>query len=554
MRRAVGVTMVVGLVAGLAACGGGAGPSTSEATGTTAVVTVPVSTTSAPATTTAADSTTTSLPPPPTTAAPSTTATAVPDMWDRLLAWGGEGLGDSYYPTLGSAGYDVQSYLIQMEFDPSTKEVSGMATIDAVAVADLDVFSLDFFGLETLGVRVNDTAADFQQVMEELVIDPIQDLGAGEQMTVVVAYQGMFASRPAMAISGYMVGGHWSVDGETFFVLNEPDGSAAWAPFNDHPLDKALVNVEITVPAGLTAVSGGRLVERRDDGESSFFSWSLEFPVAPYLIPLAIGPYESRAEPDSHGLEIITWYPEGLDTSLLEAFSRQSRHVSFMEELFGPYPFETLGGLVVNAGVGLALEHQTLPTYDISATAESIIVHEIAHQWFGNSVSVADWGDIWLNEGPATLAEWLWEEETRGVAAYDRIVAQNYGYFSGAMFAGEGVSAREAARAAARRHPPPGRPHPDDLFNYSVYGKGALALAALRDDLGDDDFFGLLRNWHDTHRYGNASTADFLSLVERTGGTEARSLVESWIYDPLPPAMPGRGLYPLEQETTGGDA
>lgn len=511
--------------------------STTTTSSTTTTTTPPTTTITTTTTTTTATSTTTTIPPEPT-------------LWERLQALGREGIGDALYPTLGASGYDVESYLIAFRFDPETGWLSGSSTIAAVATTDLDLFSLDFFGMETSSVIVNSVPADYEQVSEELIIAPSRTLGEGEPMTVSVSYEGVVASRPARAIQGLTSGGRWSTDEGTFFMMNEPDGSAALAPFNDHPLDKALVTVEVEVPEGWTAVSGGILEEVRQEKDTSVFRWSMQQPVAPYLIPLGIGKFASRPEPDPLGLEITTWYPEGLDLELIDPFTDQHRILGFLSELFGPYPFDTLGAMVVDAGLGLALEHQTLPTYDLSLVQEEVVVHELAHQWFGNSVSVSDWSDIWLNEGPATLSQWLWTEEILGVIDYDREVANHYRLFSGEFFlSGDTTEAIERATAmAARRFYPPGLPSADDLFNYSVYGRGALTLVALRDHLGDEPFFRMLRTWHDTHRYGNATTADLLSLVSETGGGPARDLVESWLYEPLPPAMPERDLYPLGHE------
>ena len=526
---------------------------TTSTTRSTATTTPPTTTTTT--TTVGTTTTTTTAPPTTTTTTPPTTTTTTtippePTLWERLQSLGLEGIGDTLYPTLGSSGYDVERYLIEFRFDPETGWLSGASTIAAVATVDLDLFSLDFFGMETEAVTVNGAPADYEQVSEELIVVPSQAIGEGEPMTVVVSYQGVVASRPARAIEGFTSGGRWSTDEEIFFMMNEPDGSAALAPFNDHPLDKALVTVEVEVPGGWTVVSGGTLEEVREEGQNTVFRWSMEHPVAPYLIPLGIGKFASRSEPDPLGLEITTWYPEDLDTELLDPFTDQHRMLGFLSELFGSYPFETLGAMVVDAGLPLALEHQTLPTYDLSTVREAVVVHELAHHWFGNSVSVADWSDIWLNEGPATLSEWLWTEEVLGVIDYDREVANNYRLFSGEFFlSGDTTDAIERATAmAVRQFYPPGRPLADDLLNYSVYGRGALTLVALRDHLGDSSFFGMLRTWHDTHRHRNATTADFLSLVEETGGTLARELVETWLYDPLPPPMPERDLYPLGHE------
>ena len=560
MKRLITAAALSGCLVAVASCGDGAAvappdtaPGETRVDGETPPIktsTTPTATTTPPATTaptTTVGPTTTTSPLTTTTTATTTTVPPEPTLWERLQSLGREGIGDTLYPTLGASGYDVESYLIEFSFDPETGRLSGSSTIAAVATENLDLFSLDFFGMETEAVTVNGAPADYEQVFEELIIVPSQALGDGEPMMVVVTYQGVVASRPARAIQGFTSGGRWSTDRETFFMMNEPDGSAALAPFNDHPLDKALVTLEVQVPVGWTVVSGGTLEEVREDEETAVYRWSMEHPVAPYLIPLGIGQFASRSEPDPLGLGITTWYPEGLDPELLDPFTHQHDMVRFLSGLFGPYPFETLGAMVVDAGPGFALEHQTLPTYGRSLVLETVLVHELAHQWFGNSVSVADWGDIWLNEGPATLAEWLWTEEILGTVDYDREVANNYRLFSGEFFlTGETTEAIERATdRAVRQFYPPGLPHAGDLFNYSVYGRGALTLAALRDHLGDSSFFPMLRTWLDTHRYGNATTAEFLSLVEETGGAPARELVESWLYDPLPPPMPGRDLYPL---------
>ena len=549
MSTAIWIVALLLVLGGAAACGSGDPSSSTSSSATEADMAQPPDTTALSSVTSTMAATT--LAPTITTIVAPNSASAPgepPSLWERLRESGGEGIGDSLYPRLGGSGYDVERYRIEMLYDPTSRQISGTSAISAMATGDLDLFSLDFFGLEARGVSINGLEADYQQVAEELIIDPPQMFQDGDPLNVVIVYEGVVTARPAQAIQGFTAGGHWAADGETFFALNEPDGSAAWAPFNDHPLDKALVTLEVGVPVGWTAVSGGRLEDYREEGQTAVYTWSMEHPVAPYLIPLAIGRFSSRSEPDWLGLEITTWYPQGMDTALLEPMSRHDEYLQFLSKVFGPYPFESIGALVVEAGVGLALEHQTLPTYDLSAVWDGVVIHELAHQWFGDSVSVADWSDIWLNEGPATLAEWLWTEETSGVAAYDQLVADNYRLFSGERFANDSVSAEQAAAAAIGRFYPPGVPLADDLFNYSVYARGALALVALRDEMGDDQFFGMLRSWLDTHRYANASTADFLSLTEETGGPAVRQLVKSWIYDPLLPPMPDRGLHPLEQE------
>jgi aminopeptidase N len=181
---------------------------------------------------------------------------------------------------------------------------------------------------------------------------------------------------------------------------------------------------------------------------------------------------------------------------------------------FGPYPFDSVGAVVDRVEVGFALETQTRPVYP-GPPDDVLVAHELAHQWFGNSVSLERWRDIWLNEGFATWAEWWWVQNDGGPSV--------------------GRTFRATYRTPASDHgfwdPPPGDPPPAKLFATSVYARGAMTLQALRERIGDPAFFGIMRRWIAEHAYGNASTQDFIALAEDESGIDLDRFFSVWLFE-----------------------
>ena len=472
-----------------------------------------------------------------TTASPTTAPPAGIDAAD--------GIGDSFYIDLGNAGYDVQNVSLTLSMDPSVPTLEGTSVLTALATEDLDSFTLDFDELEVGSVAVDGMPAEFDHQMGELRIDPDAVIPNGTEFEVAVAYGGSpvpFTSQGAPFATGML-----NVNG-ALFALSEPDGTSSWMPVNDHPLDKATYRIQVTVPNPLVVASIGTLVSTElVDEDTTTYTWESRDPVAPYLLPLAVGDFLIEEEVGPNGVPIRNYFDDDIPAASLTSFRRQGEMLAYLTEIYGPYPFEAYGALVVDTiNLGAALETQTLSTFGRQSlpAGETVIVHELAHQWFGNSVSVADWSDIWLNEGFATYTQWLWLEHQGQIEEFDAEIAFAYDLMSGGVFLDTAADA-EAARAEAQASfPPPGQPEPSDLFNGSVYLRGGLTLHALRLEIGDEAFFDTLRAYADRYAYGNARTAEFIAVAEEQSGRELGGFFDAWLYDAEIPPIPELGLEP----------
>ncbi len=461
-----------------------------------------------------------------TSAQPTTTPVAVPpsDIEDLL------GLGDSLYPDLGNGGYDVIHYGVDLTFDPEPNTLAARVEIEATATEPLTAFSLDFIGFEITDITVNDVAASYERQDGELIIEPTTMIAKGEPFVTAVSYAGTPAPIASQATSVAM---GWRTDTNGIqYVVSEPDAGRSWLPLNDHPLDKATYTFNITVPDPLVAAANGTLVDLITDLGWATWVWDSPHPMASYLATVVIGDLEiieDTAATSATGVAVRNVLPDGLSDASLAVLDTQGEMIAFFEGLFGPYPFDAYGIAVVDGFEG-ALENQTLSifgTYMVDAPQffETVLVHELAHQWFGNSVTPADWGDIWLNEGFATYAEWLWIEHTEGRAALTAT-----------------VSGTRNQMALSPDLAPPGNPRADDLFSTSVYNRGGLVLHALRVEVGDTTFFEILLDYATEFRYGSVRTADFIEKAEAISGKDLDELFDAWLYGEEVPELPALGV------------
>ncbi|MER7705839.1 M1 family metallopeptidase [Kitasatospora sp. NPDC097605] len=439
---------------------------------------------------------------------------------------GAAGIGDPYYPNAGNGGYDVSHYDIRLKYQPATDELEGTTTILATATQDLTRFNLDFV-LQVKEVLVNGRTARFAGTGEqELEVTPARTIAKGSPITVVVRY----ADKPGeVERGGYSA---WLRTPDGGVAANEPEGSAWWYPSNDHPTDKATFDVSVLVPNGTQVVSNGTLTTSQRPGWTRY-NYRQTKPQATYLATLAVGKFDLRQDTTPGGLPVITAYsPDlGVNAGAAQAsVERTGELVDWLSTVFGPYPFDTVGGYVPNVPTGYALETQGQIFYSPAQFARgantSVVVHELAHQWYGDSVSVQRWSEIWLNEGFARYAQWLWSDhENEGTT--QELADFFYDYYPA-----------DDPFWSIR----PGDPGADHQFAGAVYDRGAIAIQALRNTVGDEKFFAILKGWPAERKYGNATIQQFQAYAERVSGKPLGELFNTWLYTPGRPAAGSFGI------------
>jgi len=439
---------------------------------------------------------------------------------------GAEGIGDSYFPQLGNGGYDVLHYTLELFIDPISNTLSGNCTMEAQATQSLSAFNLDFSGLTIEQVTVNERKAKYLRDERELTVTPARPIHDGDVFTVTIAYSGTPESSPSVG-TWWSSGWYHNNDNEVY-VSSEVSGSANWYPVNDHPLDKASYSFHITVPKPYVVAANGLLQEEVDNGDTMTYIWEAAEPMASYVATVNIDKYVIETMQGPDGILIRNYLPPDFPAIAKAGINQTADMLAFFSERFGPYPFEVYGIVIFDIpddGV-VAMETQTLSQHGENefSLSEYVIAHELAHQWFGDSVSLESWQDIWLKEGAATYAGWLWLEKKES-GTLDAKVRRVYPF--------ETFSPN-----------PPGNPSPTNLYTNIVFDRGALTFHALRLRVGDETFFQILRTYTERFRYGNASTADFIAVAEEVSGQELGEFFDAWLYNTRIPAIPEMDLKP----------
>ncbi|MGW7413157.1 M1 family metallopeptidase [Streptomyces sp. NPDC054863] len=448
---------------------------------------------------------------------------------------GAHGLRDPLFPKLGNGGYDVSHYALDLDYDPASHRLKGTAEITARATQNLSAFSLDLSKLQVDSATVEGEKAAANQAGTELTLRPKRDLHKGETFKTVIRYSG----EPQRIINSDSDQEGWlrSEDGKVSVAVGQPTGSMAWFPGNHHPSDKATYDIRVTVPKDQKAISNGELrTPPRTVGERTTYDWQMREPMASYLAMLAVGKFkvwESEAPAKlaadqvtaERTVPVYAAAEESVDAASAQLRAQIPDLMDWCVTNFGPYPFGSIGSVVLRNAedVGYALESQGKPVYagvtGGGNSLESAQLHEIAHQWFGNSVTPKNWRDMWLSEGFATYAEWMWEEDQEGSTAQE---------FFDEAFKDEDNWA----------FPPAGPPDASRISDDPVYLRGAMVIHKIRQAVGDEAFLEIIQGWAATHRHGNASTADFTAYVDAQTQADLSEIWKVWLHGDGKPATP----------------
>ena len=417
---------------------------------------------------------------------------------------------EPFFPRAGNVGYDATSYSVDLAYRPRGGRIEATARIDAVAEQGLSRFSLDLHGLTVTAVEVDGKRARFNRGRDKLKIEPAEPVRRGASFRVTVHYRGQpgAITDPDGGREG------WIRTDDGAFAVGEPLGTMAWLPCNNVPADKAGFELALTVPSGLKAVANGRLAGIERAGGRTTYRWREPGPMSPYLALVAIGRGELRAERIA-GRPAWTLIDPRQEKYSRPVLAKLGEVIRFEEGLFGPYPFDAAGSVVdVEPELGYALETQSRPIYAFVPDLTTV-VHETAHQWFGDSVGLERWPQIWLNEGFATWTEWYYAERHGGRSARQifnrlyRVPASNTEFWN-----------PPSGRVGSAKH----------LFATSTYVRGGMALEALRIRIGTKPMLRVLRRWATEHAYGSATISQFTALAEEVSGENLGPLFQRWLF------------------------
>lgn len=444
-------------------------------------------------------------------------------MGGRVSATAPSTEADPYVPGHGDTAYGVDRYELDLTYKAAGNHLSGRAQLTVTLAVDSPTIALDLHALRVTKVAVAGAKVRrWDHRASRLTFRFVDTVPAGTVLTLTIAYAGTPRTVP-----GPDGRAGWEELADGVIVAAQPHGAPSWFPCNDRAADKATYRISVTTDTAYTVVANGTLTEQRKDGRGTRWTYAMDEPMAPYLATVQIGRYEAT-ELTGAPVPIRLHHPPRLRGAVAEAFADQARMVSTFVDLFGHYPFSEYDVVVTDDVLEIPLESQGMATFGSnhctrSWEAQRLIAHELSHQWFGNAVTAAQWSDIWLHEGFACYAEWLWSEAA-GIATTQEQAARHH-----------------AKLAALPEDIVVGSPGPSEMFDDRVYKRGAMTLHALRLEIGDDVFFTILRDWVARHDGGVVTTAEFESLCDRTAGRRLGGLFDEWLRaEPLPP-LPAAG-------------
>lgn len=422
---------------------------------------------------------------------------------------------DAYLPGHGDPSYSVRHYDLELAYVPEGNRLRGAAVLEVVVREQSQRLVLDLAHLQATKVRVEGARLKKWSARDQrLVLQLDGPAAAGAELRIHVAYGGT----PQPIIDEHHGDAGWEELTDGVIVAAQPHGAPTWFPCNDRPDDKATYRISVTAPAGYTVVANGTLVEHRRRASVETWVHVMDRPMATYLATVQIGRYTAV----DHGVGVRTFAPADVD--LTGSFDEQGAMMRFFEEAFGPYPFDAYAAVITDDDLEIPLESQSLSTFGRNFCTSDwshvrLIAHELAHQWFGNTVTLARWQDIWLHEGFACYSEWLWSEESGGPRTCEEWARHHHD---------------KLADLPQDLHL--ADPGPALMFDDRVYKRGALALHTLRLEVGDESFFDVLRGWVAERAGSSVTTEEFLAFATDRTGHDVTALLRPWLHDAdLPP-------------------
>ena len=444
------------------------------------------------------------------TAVPTKSPTTIPQPTAALPSES-LSIGDPYAPELGNLGYDVTHYQLTLALDPAVENIEATAQISGfITDPALELLSLDFVGFEIAELLWDSQPAAFSRLGDKLVIEPPIALSARQNFVLRITYAGNPVERPSRYVGFASSVGMSFVDGQSIYVLSEPDGSRYWFPNNDHPRDKATYRFEITVPQGFTAVANGRLIQQIDSETSSTFIWQHNYPMASYLSTVVVGKFDRVESRSPDGVLLRDYVTQEAGTEFASATADVGEAIDWMSDRFGPYPFEAFGFVTADV-TSVSLETQTMVLLANNMIGQRTVMHELAHMWFGNWVSLDSWQQMWRNEGFATYVQLMWE--TQDDPEDLQLIIESF---------------RSAVEENGDEFPL-GNPPAAQLFSFKVYFGGAVFVHELRQKMGDEAFFSGLQSYFATYGGGTASDDQFREVMEAVYGESLEAFFAEWL-------------------------
>lgn len=443
--------------------------------------------------------------------------------------------GDRLFPELGNGGYDARSYDVSFDYRPGRATMAARVTMTAVAGENLSSFSLDSAGQRIRSVTVNGRLADFKVAQEKLSVTPRRPLSEHRPFVTTIDYVADRDAAPTSPALHLPKGVTWPMkpwvntpDG--FAVMGQPDRAHVIFPSNDHPSDKAQFTFRVTTPDDRTAVANGTLADRRTANGRTTFVYRTDHPIPTDVVQVAVGRFTRTDATGPHGLPLHSYAPAAQAAELAPAIRRTGDQVAWAERTLGlPFPYSSYGVLGVQGAYdGVALETPTISTFPAPALAQSdqeespTQVHELIHQYFGDTVTPRTWDDMWLSEGHATYYQLRYAAD-RGFESLDQSMKETYA-----------AAAQQRADAG-----PPARLRNAAGVLFDTDAAGALTLYALRQEVGDRTFQEIERTFFTQYKYGNATTRDFIAVASRIAGRNLTGFLDSWLYGATTPPMPG---------------